>query len=208
MQPHQGASAPLQCAAEGRQELSFHQDRCVRGVPSSLHHAACDQGRLQVFRSLRQRGKRQENPRPSQEAVPVPLLHKDDHGHRSPPLPGLLHQPLCRALHRGREQRGVSGDHRPGNSLSGGQDEQDRQVPGVKNGRGGGRTGIRACGDPSRPAQSDRAGPRGPEGPAPDLRERRHRRGGGRRQRGLGGGILHPPGQANRPRPLHNGRHG
>ena len=52
-----------------------------------------------------------------QEALPVALVHEDDHRHGPAALPGLLHQPLHRALHELLHQGGVRRGHRAGDPV-------------------------------------------------------------------------------------------
>ena len=57
-----------------------------------------------------------------QQAVPVALVHEDDHGHGPAALPRLLHQPLHRAVHGVLHEGGVRRGHPAGDPLPRGAD--------------------------------------------------------------------------------------
>ena len=205
MQPDQGEQAAVQLASEGRQELPVHQDRHVGGLSASLRNAGPDRRRLPLFRPLRQRLQRSQDPGAAQEALPIPLMHQDDHGDGRTALPRLPHQQVRRAVHRRGGQGGVRGGHRPRDAVPEGPDRQGCEAGCAPDGGGGGTPGVRAGRRAAGPVQGHREGERRSEGAAPEPREHRRDRPVDRGRRGVGRGLLHQGGEAGRARQLHHG---
>ena len=113
----EAAPAAVQRAPQGRQALSVPEGGRAEPVAPRDYHASRRGRRGAVLRAVRLGGLGAQGARRGEEALPVALLHEDDHRHRRPPLPRLLHQALHRAVHLVLHPRGVRGGHPPDGPL-------------------------------------------------------------------------------------------
>ena len=146
------------------------------------------------------------NPGPYQEAVSLQVLHEEHHGHRRPAMPGLLHTPVCRAVHRGGVSGGVPPGNRPSDHVPGGEARDHSQGPQRPHERGRRGFAVRKGRGAQRPGESDRKGVADPEGTLATPQGRGLHSAVSGAGRGVGGDLLREGGKDGGSGPLHHGR--